>query len=68
MSLTPLLGWLFGRSAADREGSDDFIEFDRSGKARFDVAGYLASKEGGETLERIAEANQKSSRNLDEAA
>ena len=59
---------LFGRSAEDRKSGGDFIEFDRSGKARFDVAGYLASEEGGRSLKALAEANRKSAKNLDEAA
>lgn len=62
-----LIDWLFGRSSEDRD-SEDFIEFDRAGKARFDVAGYLASKEGGEALARFAAANKESSKKLEEVA
>lgn len=62
MARTSLFSWLFRRSLEDREARNDFIEFDRYGKARFDVAGYLASDEGGEMLKSISEANKKSAK------
>lgn len=38
---------------------NDYVSIDRSGRAHFDVASYLASEEGSRHIRQIAEANQR---------
>lgn len=53
MSFTSLLKRLF--ATQEERAVDEFISFDRSGRARFDLAGYLSSDEGAQRVEEIAE-------------
>lgn len=66
MTLASFVDWLLRRSARGQT-EFNYVTIDRSGNARFDVAGYLASEEGGKALKKISAANRRLAKKVETA-
>lgn len=60
-SLEAFVRQFLGKKWGAAEPQDDYVSIDSLGRARFDVASYLASEEGNRHVREIAEANRSPS-------
>jgi hypothetical protein len=66
MSFDALFRYLFIKRPKGAETQRDYVTIDSAGRARFDVATYVASEEGAKRVKAIAQANRSVPRTVAE--